>query len=150
MNENNKFRSTYRILDDVAFIIEYHRGLLTLESMIQFRKKQVQDAKFSPDYNILMDMRDVMITGKPVEVAEYVSFYQQNKNITGNRHIAVLTDTPNQVFYITLFEKYSNKLSQKTKIFSTIEASIKWLNVNISEDQVDLIIHKLRESLSQP
>jgi len=145
MEENDIFRSSYRILSNNALIIEYHEGLLTLEGMIKFRKEQLLDEKFSPDFNILMDMRKVKITGNPVEVNDYISFYRQNKDITGNRNIAVLTDTPNQVFYITLFEQYSNVLTQKIKIFSTIEASLKWLNLNVTKDQVDLIISELKE-----
>lgn len=149
MEENNTLRSQYRVLQDVVLIIECHEGHLTLDNMIQFRKEQQLDRNFSPELDILMDLRKVEISGDPGEVNDYVNFYKENEHFSGNRRIAVLTDTPNQVFYTTLFEQFSKMLNQRTKIFSTVEASLNWLNVNISKQQVDLIIGQLRKALQE-
>lgn len=145
----NGLRSQYRILKTALLIIECHEGLLTLENMIRFRQEQRLDRDFTPEHDILMDLRNVEISGEPVEVENYVSFYKENKNISGNRRIAVLTDTPNQVFYTTLFEQFSKVLNQKTKIFSTLEASLNWLNVNIPKQQIEMILRELRNALQE-
>ena len=145
----NGLRSQYRILEKALLIVECHEGLLTLENMIRFRQEQRLDRNFTPELNILMDLRHVEISGEPVEVENYVSFYKANQNISGNRRIAVLTDTPNQVFYTTLFEQFSKMLSQKTKIFSTLDASFNWLNVDIPKQQIEQIILQLRKALQE-
>ena len=116
--------------------------------MIDFRKQQVKEDGFSPDFNILMDVHNVKFHGKSVEVNEYVRFYQENKSITGERRIAVLTDTPNQVFFITLFEQYNDQLSQRTKVFSTVETALMWLHAGINSKQASQILDNLRKSVS--
>lgn len=140
--------SIYTILEELEFIIEYHEGLLTLESIIDYRMNQMHDPKFNPGFNMLLDMRNVEMTGDPEEVQEYVDFYMKNKNITGNRRVAVLTNTPKQVFYTTLFEQNNDKLMQKTKIFSTQAAALKWLNVNLTEPELNKILHGLSTGIS--
>lgn len=141
-------KSAYRILEKYALIIEYHEGLFTLEGIIEFRKKQALDKKFSSDYSILMDLNNVEIAGSTEEVKSYVKFYIDNKNIVGKRSMAVLTNTPNQVFYTTLFEQHNTRLPQKTKIFSTVGAALRWLNANIADSQVIDILEDLRKSVS--
>lgn len=141
-------KSDYRILKKSSLIIEYHEGLFTLEGIIGFRKKQALDTEFSSDYNILMDLSNTEIAGSIEEVKNYVKFYIDNKNIVGERSMAVLTNTPNQVFYTTLFEQHNNQLPQKTKIFSTIGAALRWLNANIAESKVVDILKDLRKSVS--
>ncbi|MBN1158281.1 MAG: hypothetical protein JXA61_02780 [Bacteroidales bacterium] len=142
------FKSTYIILEESDIIIEVHKGILTLENIIRYRKKQMEDHKFSPDFHILMDMRNVIIAGKPVNVNDYVSFYLKNKDMMGKRRIAVLTSTPNQVFYTTLFEQHSEHLTQKTRTFSTEEAALQWLNVNITKPELNKILQDLRKEVS--
>lgn len=141
-------KSNYKILKKSRLIIECHEGLFTLEGIIAFRKKQAMDKKFSNDYDVLMDLSNVEIAGSFDEVKNYVKFYNENRSIIGDRNMAVLTNTPNQVFYTTLFEQHNPELPQRTKIFSTVGASLRWLNANISESRVVGILEDLRKSIA--
>jgi hypothetical protein len=57
------------------------------------------DVDFSPEYNLLVDIRSVVVTGLIHDVKAYVDFVIENGYTNAKRNTAILVATPNQNVY---------------------------------------------------
>lgn len=120
----------YKILPELNLIIEYYCGKINLDDIINHKKNEIEDIEYRSNYNFIADLRDSELDIAQPDIFDYVSFVEMNNKITGQRKSAILTDTPNQVALTSLFKLKSEKLPVNNKIFSTLEASMEWLNLS--------------------
>jgi len=136
--------SNYKIFQDKRFVIEYHEGLGTLDKVIAFKLKEASDPNYSPDYDLLMDIRKTSISGKKEEAKKYMEFAKTHKGISGHRKLAVITSTPHHVIFFTFLNMFKIKLPQVMKIFSCVEAAIIWLGEPISVEDANSCLIELK------
>ncbi len=75
-----------------------------------------------------------------------MAFVKNYPNIQGTRRSAYLTSKPNEVVITTLFSKLICDTFIKTNIFSTIIATVNWLNKEGVDNQfLSLVINELKE-----
>lgn len=134
----------YKILTEIPVIVEYYEGLITLNDLIEFEIREMNDENYSPDLNTITDLRNAKLSALDYEVNEFVNFLKQTKGIVGNRKVAIITNTPDQVAITSLYSMYTKDLPIKNEVFSTIEAAISWLGLPVSlfkliKDNIDFL-----------
>ncbi|MCZ4694947.1 hypothetical protein DWB61_08090 [Ancylomarina euxinus] len=137
--------SHYKIFHNKRFVVEYHEGVGTLEEVKTFKIKEANDPSYSPDFDLLMDIRKVTIKGIKNDVKEYIEFANSHQGISGHRKLAVITNTPRQVIFFAFLNMFKMKLPQIMKIFSSVEAALLWLGEPISLEDMDSCLNNLKD-----
>ena len=127
--------SNYKILKEQNLIVEYHSGMLDAHSFIAFKKSITLDPLFLPSLNYFVHLKKVVFSTNLEDIDKYVNFLESNSKIYGNRRVALITDTPNQVVSTTMFKVMQNK-SQSVEVFSTNESALEWLNSNLDKNEI--------------
>lgn len=134
-------KSNYHILKDLNLILEYHTGTLNLNSYIKFKQKLILNPEFLSNQNYFVDLKNVNFKISIEDIDSYVNFFKKNSNGVGKRKIALLTGTPNQVVFTTLYKSVLKNTNEIIEIFSTKEKALEWLEIN------DLTINNLIKNL---
>lgn len=141
-----KLISNYKVFLDKRFIVEYHEGAGNLKDVKAFKLKEARDTNYSPDYDLLVDVRGTIINGMRNDVREYIEFARSHKGISGNRKLAVITNTPRHVVFFTFLNMFKMRLPQTMKIFSSLDAAIFWLGEPISIEDADNCLMELKNN----
>ena len=64
-------QSKYCILKDKNLIIEYHLGVLTATSYIQFKTALAKDPFFNPNFNFIIYLKDTIVKATENNVKKY-------------------------------------------------------------------------------
>jgi hypothetical protein len=124
--------SNYKVFHDKKFIIEFHEGSGTMQDVMVFKLKEADDVNYSPNYDLLIDVRTTKINAKRNDVKDYIEFALSHKGISGHRKLAIITNTPRHVVFFTFLNMFKIRLPQTMKIFSTIDAAMYWLGEPIT------------------
>lgn len=144
----SSLKSNYKIILKQNLVVEYHKGILDVESYVNFKKKLMTDTHFQSSLNHLIYFKDVRFATTKKDVSDFKKFMSDNANTLGNRKVAFLTGTPNQVVITTIYNAIPSNLTQSSEIFSTIENALKWLNIPIHfNTDLNRIILELKSDL---
>lgn len=141
---NNTIRNSYRILKEENLIVEYHGGVGKIDDAIGFRKIQASDPDFSPEFNVIVDLRDLSMDVQVYELRKLVEFYKQTPSIIGNRRNALITENPSQVVLATMLKQLNTGSPQSIKVVSTVGSAVNWVNSRLSGMYVANILHELK------
>jgi hypothetical protein len=78
--------------------------MLDAHSFIAFKKSITLDPLFLPSLNYFVHLKKVVFSTNLEDIDKYVNFLESNSKIYGNRRVALITDTPNQVVSTTMFK----------------------------------------------
>jgi len=140
----NTFKNNYRILKEHSLVTIVHNGYLNLNSMMSLMKKLCSDPIFSSNFDCIIDINDVVIDLTIKDINIYVNHLENNSNPLENKRIALITNTPKQVVYSTLFKQEQELLHplQKVQIFSTLENACEFLK--LKDCSVDLVLENIK------
>lgn len=141
---NNTIKNSYRILKEENLIVEYHGGVGKIEDAIHFRKIQATDPDFSPEFNVIADLRDLAMDVQVNELKKLVEFYKQTPSIIGNRRNALITENPSQVVLATMLKQMKAGSPQSIKVVSTVGSAVNWVNTGLSGTYVTNILQELK------
>lgn len=86
--------------------------------------------QFNPNYSVLIDIRRASFSG---DSKEFPQLFEIFTNMPGNRtsrKFALLTETPQQVAYSTMFSQYiKSNFPLSVEVFSTYDGAKNWLGV---------------------
>ena len=128
--------STYKILKEQNLIVEYHTGIIDAKSFIAFKKCITLDPLFLPSLNYFVHLKNAAFVTNFEDVDAYANFLADNYTIFGNRRVALITNTPNQVVSTTMFKMMQQNKSQSVEVFSTNESALEWLNSRLDKDEI--------------
>jgi len=87
-------------------------------------------AGYNPNYSVLIDIRKATFSGESKEFPIFLNIFNAMPGNRLNRKFAVLTETPHQVAYSTMFGQYiKSKYPLTVEVFSTYDAAMNWLGV---------------------
>lgn len=135
--------SHYKILKEHNLIVEYHSGILDADSFIDFKKSITLDSLFSPNLHYFVHLKNVTFNTNQEDIDKYVRFLEANSKFFGNRRVALITNTPNQVVSTTMFKMMQQNKSQSVDIFSTDESALEWLNSNFNKNEILAVLAEL-------
>lgn len=141
-----KFASSYKIFQEKRFIIEYHEGMGNLEDVKAFKLNESSDADYSPNYDLLVDIRKTTINAVRNDVKAYIEFANSHKGISGERKLAVVTSKPRHVVFFTFLNMFKIRLAQTMKIFSSVDAALFWLGAPMELKDAESCLNNLREN----
>jgi nitrogen-specific signal transduction histidine kinase len=83
---------------------------------------------YKPAYSILIDVRQASISSENKDFKEIISLFRNMPGTGTKKKFALLTTTPQQVAYSTIFgQDMMSKYPFEIEVFSTTEAALKWL-----------------------
>jgi|OpeIllAssembly_1097287.scaffolds.fasta_scaffold00652_8 hypothetical protein len=124
-------KSNYIILKEHNLLIEHHSGNLDLDSYINFVTRTSNDPLFSTNMNYLIDLSNVVVTSSLDDIYKYNAYTEDKFKSVRKRKVAMVTNTPNQMVFSTLFKNSNTQKLKEIEIFSTSTAAIDWLNSNL-------------------
>ncbi len=80
---------------------------------------------------------------KMEDIDKYAKFLEANSKVYGNRRVALITNTPNQVVSTTMFKMMQENRSQSVEIFSTNESALEWLDSNFNKNEILAVLDEL-------
>ncbi len=142
---SKKLFFNYEILKEEKLIIESFRGTMTLDFMKQYKAGEVENKDFTPEMNVLSDVRSLSFDGTTQEIEDYFSFTIESGNILGKRRSAVLYSTPSQHAYSFIYKKINRDQPIEIEVFNDIEKALFWLNQSIDPLVVESKLNKLKQ-----
>ena len=137
--------SNYIILKEHYLLIEHHTGNLDLESYINFVTNTTLDPSFSVNMNYFIDFSNVVVTASIDDIVKYNNFTETNFIPERKKKIAIVTKTPKQMVFATLFKNSNTQKLKKIEIFSTNESAIQWINSSLSQEEILTVFSNLKE-----
>lgn len=138
-------KSNYIILNDLNLLIECHSGNLDLKSYIDFVKRTTIDPLFSKNMNYFIDLRNVVVTASLDDIRIYNNFTEENFQCDRKRRVALLTNSPNQMVFATLFKNSNTQKLKEIEIFSTKESAFHWINSSLNKEEILNIFSSIQE-----
>lgn len=138
--------SNYKILKEQNLIVEYHSGILDADSFIAFKKSIAFDSLFLPSLHYFVHLKNVTFSTNLDDIETYANFLEANSKIYGNRRVALITNTPNQVVSTTMFKMIQQNKSQSVEIFSTNESALEWLDSNFNKNEILAVLSELMQA----
>lgn len=137
--------SNFVILKDFNLLIECHSGNLDLKSYIDFVKRTTLDPLFSKNMNYYIDLSNVVVTASIDDIKIYNNFTEDNFLCDRKRKVAIITESPNQMVFATLFKNSNTQKLKEIEIFSTKESALEWLNSSLDKNKIFSAYSSLKE-----
>jgi len=136
--------SNFIILKDFNLLIECHSGSLDLKSYINFVKRTTLDPLFSKNMNYLIDLSNIVFTASIDDITKYNTFSDENFTSERKRRVALVTNSPNQMVFTTLFKTGNTQKLKEIEIFSTKESALEWLNSSLDKNEIFSVYSSLK------
>jgi hypothetical protein len=137
--------ANFMILPELRLILECCKGKASVEDAIRMKKDELSDKLYSPDYDIIVDIR-TFETSIDATIPKSISiFFNFLKELSIKGSVAFLTTEPHQVVMSEMLKRLSsNSLPMDIQIFSTIDAAIDFLgfsltNYNLINNKIQLL-----------
>ncbi|HEY9220734.1 MAG TPA: hypothetical protein VIO43_04055 [Lutibacter sp.] len=137
-------KSNCIILKEFNLLIECHSGNLNLQSYVDFVKRTSHDPLFSKILNYFIDLSDVVVTVSLDDVEKYNNFTIDNFKWEKKKKVALITETPNQMVFATLFKNSNMQKLKEIEVFSTKENALEWLNSSFDKNEIFSVLSNLR------
>ncbi|MDP2068301.1 MAG: hypothetical protein Q8K04_04980 [Lutibacter sp.] len=93
--------------------------------------------------NYYIDLSNVIVTASIDDIKKYSDFTEDNFRCERKRKVALVTNTPNQMVFATLFKNSNTQKLKEIEVFSTNIAAIDWLNSNLNKIEIIDILTSL-------
>jgi len=135
----------YKILPELKIMVEYFSLETSLKDKIEHRKIVIQDKYFNPNYNFITDFRDTHIDFSLDDVSAYIEFAKNATKMHGDRRSAILTNTPNQTVFSSLYILELKNEPTHVEIFLTMDSAIKWVGLSsIDIRKIESVINEMK------
>ncbi|MBN2348087.1 MAG: hypothetical protein JXJ22_04580 [Bacteroidales bacterium] len=128
----NKNFYKYYILKDKNLYIEILKGNFDLADFINLKKTESEDPDFDPNFNSILDIRNIENTfSKDIknDLEKFSKIIKTLQSVTKRRKAAIITCKPSQVAGSTWYQLIDDR-GIDYKVFSTLEAATEWLGIN--------------------
>lgn len=139
-------KSSYTIIGEKNIVIEYHIGTWTLANYLVLKQNILKEPNFKPGLNHLIYFKNIEFKVTPDELKKFANFMRENNHKLGNRNVAFITNTPNQVVTTTIYKNLVSK-NNVVEIFSTATNALNWLSYNPSD--IEEIKEELRKLIKR-
>ena len=136
----------YKIYKDRNLLIEYYFGKLDLNFLKEFKKRIISDPDYISGINCFINFKNASFNLTTQEISEFVGFIGQNSSKLGKRKLAMITNSPNQVVSTSLYKILQQDLNQSVEIFSTYEKALKWLDSDVTAQEITEFLKELKNS----
>jgi len=80
-----------------------------------------------------IDLSNVVITASIDDIKKYNDFTGDNFKCDRKRKVAMITNSPNQMVFATLFKNSNTQKLKEIEVFSSKESALEWLNSSFNK-----------------
>lgn len=137
----------YKIIPELNLIIDCWYGELTFDKILSSKLEQANDPEWNQAYHNISDIRNAVFSLSDKEAKKIIDYTRTDIRWQHKRKTAYLTDNPNQVVFQKLLEfNKSREIPNEIEGFSTLNAILNWLQIDMSEfEKINNIIRELSE-----
>lgn len=139
-SKESAFQTQVVIVEELKLVIEVLSGTMSLLAIEKYKSNLAADAHFNSNYNLITILDSLLIDVLLTEVEDYVNFLKGRKDIVGERKVAIVSATPNQAIYSSIFKSLNADLSQQVSVFSNLDDAISFLNETKSKDEIHRLV----------
>ena len=110
-------------------VLRYYSGKIDLTEIISSMKDLAALEQFSPEFNILNDIRDAEVRADETEIKQLIDFIKQSEKLYGERKSVLLTDKPDQVVFGLLANLFNINSTIMVITVSTVKNAIRKLGI---------------------
>jgi hypothetical protein len=132
----------YIILPEYRLIIQCCKGEVSVDDAITLKQEQLSDKLYNPNYNIIVDLRDLIFTLNSSSICSISKYIDFLKGMILKNKVAILTSNPNQVVLGQMIKQLcSELLFSKYEIFSSLDPALDY--VDCPSEDFDFISSKI-------
>ena len=135
-----KFTS-HKILTELNLIICNFQGDISIREVMALNLEFINDPKFNPLFNVLLDFRNSSAIGFRLDITDYVTFFKKNISLKEKVQVGIVYSTPNQEFLLKFYKGFGKLLNLDIESFKQIAPCLEWLN--FSENDATLVTNTL-------
>ncbi|WP_430815943.1 hypothetical protein [Carboxylicivirga sp. RSCT41] len=125
--------TTYYILEREKLIVEVYEGEVTERELVALKEELFDDNKYNPSYHFISDFRNASIKFNKKDLVDFVEYLSNCFYHNDSNKVSVLSSTPVQVAYYTLFIELSYHLPLDFMVHDTVNSACTWLGVRGKE-----------------
>jgi len=95
--------------------------------------------------NYYIDLSNVVVTASIDDIRKYNDFTEDNYKCEIKRRVSLVTNTPNQMVFATLFKNSNRQKLKEIEVFSTKENAFDWLKSSLDKNEFLTIFSSLKE-----
>lgn len=138
-----KFR--FKIFPERSLIIKYYEGIVENEDLYNYTIESSQHDDFSPNYNVLNDIRNCEFLVSSNTIKDFVNIVKNDKKLYDERTIVFLTKMPDQVVFSEKLNLFKNDFLISHHTCSTIEKAMNHLRIDYKDKKfIEQILFELR------
>ena len=135
----------HKIFPKQKFYLQYFKGVVDMNVAGRAMIDIINEDDFDPSFNTIVDFRDAKMQFTNDEISEFANFLMRRNLVDKDRKIAILTEQPDQPFFVTLLVLLTENDVVNYKIFNTFEDSMEWIEVKRNKERlVRNIMEKLK------
>ena len=136
----------HKILSGINLVIQYFNGTLDLNAAINGKSEVLKDPAYKSELNSIVDFRDAVLEFTDEEITTFINFLRKEHDTDAHRKTVLLTNTPNQVVFLTIFSNESENLGVRYQIVSTLTAAVEWLGLDKKyEEIINILIEHFKK-----
>ncbi len=112
MDEEKVFKTSYMILKQSSLIVETFDGVMTLKSLLMYKKNLHADPDFDPHFDLLTDISNVEYDMPDLDKLRFLAKTKGEGIFSKGKNVSLIS-TPEHVFHNEGFRKISPLLSIK-------------------------------------
>ena len=119
----------YHLIKDKYYVYELNENIYKIDEFIDFSSIDIKGGTLDPSLDFIIDLRnsEIIITKRThKQIKLYFKILRSFTNPSRTKKIALITQTPKQVVWATLFKSYEEE-NITCEIFSSLKAALKWI-----------------------
>jgi signal transduction histidine kinase len=126
--EHKSGKIEYKFINSRKIAFSALIGKFTKEILQSELKLIWSSSDYQPEYPVLIDLRQAVFSLEVKELPEIIGFFEAMPRSSSLRKFALLTSTPQQVAFSTMFGMHIKSFYPvNVEVFSTYDAAISWI-----------------------
>ena len=138
--------SSYTILTEQKLILCCFQGEIQMKDFTELHLKFLSDQAYDSSFNLIMDLRNSVVSRYSVDMLEYIKFFRKNIHLTKSIKSGILISTSDLEILFNIFRLFSRLNHIDVNRFHKIDDCLNWMQFSENEKA---IIENALESISK-
>lgn len=116
------------------YVLSFYRPV-GLEDIFKVLDRVIRNMDYQGKMNVIADFRKSWYIFSKEDVTNYVNFYKENGILANKRKCSMITRSSERTTYSLLFKSISEGLPLDTRVFSSLDEGLEWVDVPLEKHQ---------------